>query len=70
METLGQTKKTLLCVSLCVFDIRVGDSTVGRVQGSGGLTPHSPSAAGSEAGRGMRTTELQHSDLIKFDNLN
>lgn len=42
----GQTKKELLCVLVCIFGISVGANTVGRVAGSGGLTPHSPSAAG------------------------
>lgn len=56
----GQTERELHCVLVCIFGIGVEANTVGRVEGSGGLTPHSPSAAGWEAGRVMKATELQY----------
>lgn len=42
----GQTERELHCVLVCIFGIGVGANTVGRVDGSGGLTLHGPSAAG------------------------
>lgn len=45
---------------VCIFGTEVKANTVGRVEGSGGLTPHGPSAVGGEAGRVMKPSVGKH----------
>lgn len=56
----GQTERELHCVLVCIFGTEVKANTAGRVEGSGGLTPHGPSAVSWEAGRVMTASVLQY----------
>lgn len=54
----GQAKAELFCVSVCIFGIRTGAKTVGRLEGWEDLTLHSPPAAGGGMKAKLTTSKV------------